>query len=184
MLVVTLAPAYHNVTWADIAHVYFPRDQVMPKSLVRWSADQMAKIMQFEDIPVSAEGYIAKIRPQTGNRESTNCNAADAADTDGHVAFVEHAGDPEMSSIVVEITPRIRVRHPAWTQKNLRPWVNSRLPVRISGWLLFDPEHKNHLARFRQTLWEIHPITKIEVQRENGAWIDLDKLGPAPQARK
>ena len=38
-----------------------------------------------------------------------------------------------------------------------------------SGWLLFDPVHKGHLGTFRASLWEIHPITKIEVFR-NGQW--------------
>jgi hypothetical protein len=42
-------------------------------------------------------------------------------------------------------------------------------PVRISGWLLLDPVHKGHLGVYRSTLWEIHPITKIEVFK-NGQW--------------
>lgn len=177
---VDVPDSYHDVTWADIAHVYFPRDKVVPKSLVRWSADEIVKIMQFQDIPVRAEGYIKKLRPQAGNKESTNCNATKAADTDWHIAFVEHAVDPELSSIVTEVTPRIKIMHPAWTQKNLRPWIDSNLPVRFSGWLLFDPEHKNHLGRYRQTLWEIHPITKIEVQLPGGAWVDLDRIKTNP----
>jgi hypothetical protein len=174
---VDVPAAYHEVKWSDIAQVYFPRDKVMPKSLVRWSAADIVKIMQFQDISVSAEGYIAKIRPQAGNKESTNCNATKSADTDWHIAFVEKAGDPEENSVVVETTPRVRASHTAWTIKNLAPWINSQRRVRISGWLLFDPEHKNHLGRFRQTLWEIHPITKIEVQDNDGSWIDLDNLG-------
>jgi hypothetical protein len=28
---------------------------------------------------------------------------------------------------------------------------------------------------YRSTLWEIHPITKIEVMKD-GAWADLDEL--------
>jgi hypothetical protein len=38
---------------------------------------------------------------------------------------------------------------------------------------MLDPEHKAHLGHFRQTLWEIHPITKIAVFR-NGHWVNLD----------
>jgi hypothetical protein len=46
--------------------------------------------------------------------------------------------------------------------------------VRISGWLMLDPEHKDMIDEgLRSTLWEIHPITKIEVW-SNGAWVDLD----------
>jgi hypothetical protein len=42
-----------------------------------------------------------------------------------------------------------------------------------AGW--FDPEHTNHLGKYRMTLWEIHPITMIEVFK-NGAWVALDQL--------
>ena len=35
--------------------------------------------------------------------------------------------------------------------------------------------HRNHLGKYRSTLWEIHPITKIEVFKDN-RWVDLDTL--------
>jgi len=47
--------------------------------------------------------------------------------------------------------------------------------VRISGWLMLDPDHRNHLGTFRSTLWELHPITKFEVYTE-GQFVDLDHL--------
>jgi len=47
--------------------------------------------------------------------------------------------------------------------------------VRISCLLMLDPDHRYHLNRFRSTLWEIHPISKIEVLKDN-TWVDLDKL--------
>ncbi len=31
---------------------------------------------------------------------------------------------------------------------------------------MFDPEHRNRLGKYRMTLWETHPITKIEVFRD------------------
>jgi hypothetical protein len=170
-----LPPKYFDVKWSAVASLSFPRQQVLPKVLVRWPDAERDKILQFEDTPVRVVGYIETIRPQAGNSESTNCNATAAADTDWHIAFVREAGDPEQTSIVSEVTPRVRIAHPAWTRKNLKPWMDSALPVRFSGWLLFDPEHKNHLGRFRQTLWEIHPITKIEVSTD-GEWVDLDVL--------
>jgi hypothetical protein len=40
---------------------------------------------------------------------------------------------------------------------------------------MFDPFHRNHLGTFRKTLWEVHPITKIEVWQDD-AWVDLDDL--------
>ena len=82
----------------------------------------------------------------------------------------------EATSIVLEPTPRIKKSHPKWTKKNLSTWLNEDLPVRISGWLLFDPQHANHLRKYRSTLWEIHPITKIEVwDNDKQTWASLDE---------
>jgi hypothetical protein len=111
----------------------------------------------------------------TGSGESTNCHFKNAEEVDWHMPLVEHSGDAEATSIVVETTPRIRQTHPKWTTTHLAPWVTSDQPVRISGWALLDPEHTAHLGKYRSTLWEIHPITKIEVF-QNGQWVDLDDL--------
>jgi len=147
----------------------------MPKMLAKWPEEEARNIAQFQDIPVRVKGYILKIRPQTGNTETTNCNSKKALDTDWHIAFVDRPGRPEGTSVVVEVTPRIRVAHPGWTRRRLAPWTNTPLPVRITGWLMYDPEHANHLGRFRGTLWEVHPITRIEVSLD-GEWVDLDTL--------
>ena len=44
--------------------------------------------------------------------------------------------------------------------------------VRISGWLMLDQEHPEQIGKTRGTLWEIHPITRIEVKDANG-WREL-----------
>jgi len=41
--------------------------------------------------------------------------------------------------------------------------------------LMFDTEHINVIGKQRATVWEVHPITKIEVQ-QNGQWVDLDQV--------
>jgi hypothetical protein len=164
---------YHEVTWAALDALPFPE---APSSLQNWSPDQLAQIQPFQGIAVTVVGFIVALKPQDhGGGESTNCHFTNAVEVDWHVALVEQAGDPESSSIVVETTPRVRNNHPTWTPQALRPWVNSDAPVRISGWTMLDPEHRAHLGRFRSTLWEIHPITKIEVFQD-GAWVDLDHL--------
>jgi len=38
--------------------------------------------------------------------------------------------------------------------------------------MLLDPVRKGHLGMYRSTLWEIRPITKIEVFR-HGQWQSL-----------
>ena len=62
-----------------------------------------------------------------------------------------------------------------WTKDRLLPWIDSPNPVRVSGWLMFDPEHRNQLGTYRSTLWEIHPITKLEVW-DGSAWVALDDI--------
>jgi hypothetical protein len=89
-----------------------------------------------------------------------------------HVALVEQPGDGEKESVVVEPTPRFYVQHPKWIWSQLNDLDDSADPVRISGWTLLDPVHKAHLGVYRSTLWEIHPITKIEVFK-NGQWTIL-----------
>jgi hypothetical protein len=55
----------------------------------------------------------------------------------------------------------------------LAPLVNSNTQVRISGSLAYDFEHLNVVGTQRATVWEVHPIMRIEVQK-NGQWVDLD----------
>lgn len=55
----------------------------------------------------------------------------------------------------------------------LSPLVDSQTSVRISGWLMYDSEHVHAIGTQRATVWEVHPITKIEVQN-SGQWVDLE----------
>ena len=75
--------------------------------------------------------------------------------------------------------------HPGWTLDKLRHATQQGDSVRISGWLMFDPEHYDQMYRYdpantsksgkyRATLWEIHPITRLEVWR-SGRWVSLDQ---------
>lgn len=165
---------YHDVTWNAIAGLTYP--DAKARSLEGWTSDQRDQIMLFEGIPVRTIGYIVAIKVESrGSGESTNCHFTGTDEVDWHVPLVQAAGDGEKTSIVVETTPRVRESHPKWTPEALAPWVNSDAPVRVSGYLLFDPEHRAHLGVYRSTLWEIHPITKIEVFQSN-AWVDLDRL--------
>jgi hypothetical protein len=149
----------------------------MPKSRETFTPEQLEAIARFEGVAVQTIGYVVAIKPQASNTESCNCSWKGEKATDWHIALVEHPGDGEKTSIVVEPTPRIKKNHPKWTKGNLSPWLNVDTPVRISGWLLFDPSHTNHLNKYRSTLWEIHPITKIEVWDIDGEkWVTLDDV--------
>jgi hypothetical protein len=165
--------AYHAVSFAALAGLRYP---VAPKTRDKWSAGQLADIEPFEGIAVTVTGYLVAIKNQAGGSgEGTNCHFTQSPDVDWHMALVEKPGDGEKESVVVETTPRLRKVHPKWTIARLQPWLNTDKAVRISGWTLLDPEHRNHLGHFRSTLWEVHPITKIELM-QGDQWIDLDKL--------
>jgi hypothetical protein len=166
-------PAYHDVAFDAVATLSYPAG---PKHRHDWSPAQLAKIQRYEGTAVRVVGYLVALKPQTGGSgESTNCHWTAASEVDWHIALVGAAGRGEEESVVVETTPRIRRNHAGWKPARLKGWVDADAPVRISGWLMFDPEHRNHLGKYRATLWEIHPITKIEVWR-NDRWEDLDDL--------
>jgi hypothetical protein len=134
----------------------------------------MSIIEPFEGIPVRAVGYIVAIKPQNGGKgEGTNCHQNQNGDVDAHLAFVEHAGDPESTAIVIEWTPRILKSHPNWTKAKLSKYVDKQ--VRITGWLMVDPDHYGHLGKYRNTIWELHPITAIEVT-SGSKFVNLDHV--------
>ncbi len=163
---------YHDVKWEAIASFHYPVAKPLRKN---WTDDQLAEIKPYEGVAVRTVGYIVAYKPQNrGSGEGTNCHFTAASETDTHMALVEGEGDAEKTSIVIEFTPRFLKGHPNWNRQKLSEWINSDKPVRISGWLMLDPDHRNHLNRFRSTLWEIHPITKIEVWNDN-QWLNLDQ---------
>jgi hypothetical protein len=156
--------------WKAVQALPYP---VARKSLADWTPEQLAEIQPYEGVAVSVIGYLTAIKVE--GAESTNCHFANSTEVDWHMPLVEQAGDAEATAVVVETTPRVRQVHTKWTPTSLAPWVKSGAPVRISGWTLLDPEHRAHLGKYRSTLWEIHPITKIEVFRD-GQWISADDL--------
>jgi len=168
------ASEYHPVTWAALQALPYPRPA--PTSLMDWTPDQRAIIQPYQGIAVSVVGFLAAVKVEDrGSGESTNCHFANAVEVDWHMPLVEQSGDAEATAIVVETTPRVRQFHAKWTPTALVPWVKSSASVRISGWVLLDPDHPGHLGKFRSTLYEVHPVMGIEVLQD-GQWVSLDDL--------
>jgi uncharacterized protein YraI len=179
---------YHPVTWDAINTLKYP--QGAPRSRMEWTQNQLGQILAFEGAALTVEGYLYKVKVESSSPsassggESTNCHAKLANDVDWHMPLTANVGEGEDVAIIVETTPRVREAHSKWTTARLKPWTahtgnqsNSNYnhqKVRISGWLMLDPEHQDMInSGLRSTLWEIHPITKIEVWN-NGQWLDLD----------
>jgi hypothetical protein len=74
--------------------------------------------------------------------------------------------------VVVEITPRWLAANDGWRLQTFKRLAEQRAKVRITGWLMFDPQHPDQIGKTRGGLWEVHPITKIEVFSD-GRWIEL-----------
>jgi hypothetical protein len=72
-------------------------------------------------------------------------------------------------AVILEVTPSGQQTHPGWRLRILQRLARQRAAVRISGWPLYNPEHPQELGLSRGTLWEVHPVTMIEVWRR-GQW--------------
>src|SRR5206468_439741 len=125
-----------------------------------WPREVRAQIDRDNGIPVSIEGYLFNAQAQ--GAESNNCHAV-PPNTDYHIWLTAGPGQDRTQSIVVEVTPRVRESHPKWTVAALRAIAHNNERVRISGWTMFDPEHPDQVTKTRGTIWEIHPVMKIEV---------------------
>jgi hypothetical protein len=164
---------YVPVTFDAIISVTWPKTTER-RNMDTWSPEDRAAIAKYEGIPVVVEGYLFGAK-QSG-AESTNCHGTAADMSDWHVWLTKNAGADRTHSIVIETTPRIRALH-KWTLTTMEKIAKNQIPVRISGWLFFDPEHPDQILKTRGTLWEVHPIMQIEVQ-QNGKWIALDDWIP------
>ncbi|HJY82921.1 MAG TPA: hypothetical protein VKK81_17785 [Candidatus Binatia bacterium] len=126
--------------------------------------------------PVSVEGFLVhRVKVENeGKGESTNCGLLEDDEVDWHMYLSDTAGLDDISqAVIVETTPRARPLH-KWKKPDLDKIVNKNRLVRISGWLLYDFEHTKVIGSQRASVWEVHPITKIEV-KNNGQWVDLDQ---------
>jgi hypothetical protein len=162
---------YQPVSFESIADLPWPKS-IERRDHDNWSAGVREEVARHEGTPVAVEGFVAGAKES--GPESCNCHGADRELRDWHVWLAPSPGDDRTRSIVVETTPRVRVNHPGWTLKKLKAITRAGERVRISGWLMLDPEHPEQLGKTRGTLWEIHPVMRIEV-REGGRWVSLDE---------
>lgn len=119
------------------------------------------------------EGYVAGVLE--GGSESVNCHTHGEAYRDTHIELALTPNETDKSKyVVVEVTPQVRQRESTagtdWSTGTLKNELVGH-KVKITGWLLFDAEHVGNATNtkpdgtniWRATVWEIHPITSIEV---------------------
>lgn len=119
------------------------------------------------------EGYVADVK--VGGVESVNCHTHDPKYRDTHIELtLDPLHDAGNKHVIVEVTPQWREEMSKngvdWTTTTLRKQLLGRW-IKVTGWLLFDEEHANAAENtnpggarnWRATVWEIHPITDIQV---------------------
>ena len=130
----------------------------------RWDARKAAQLV----------GYVADVK--MGGVETVNCHARSAHGRDTHIDLTPSARDAynEATHVIVEVTPRWRAAMAAkgvdWETDALREKLLGHC-VRVTGWLMFDAEHRRESQNtsgagaevWRATAWEIHPITAVDV---------------------
>lgn len=159
---------WQPTTVADLLALTWPSAiEQQPRS--RWSTPDRLVIAEHEGTPVQVEGYLVSVKKMSP--ETCNCHSVDYVDF--HIWMVDDSNKDRPQSIVIETTPRVMSYHPGWTLTGIRNLTRTKERVRISGWLLMDPEHPDQIGRTRGSIWEIHPIMQIET-RKNGQWVPLD----------
>lgn len=109
----------------------------------------------------------------TGTPETTNCRLNGERNNDYHLLLVGRKNDRNQKGVVAEITPRLR--EAGWTIAKLRKLASKRTRVRVSGYLLFDSAHTQPALTYRGTAWEIHPVTRFEIETKGG-WVGLEDV--------
>lgn len=170
-----------------------------------WTAADSLLVTPYEGTAVTVEGYLEIVKPQATSApsgagkvgEAPNCHSWAEEDTDWHMALVADPSEHEERAVVVEPTPRTKRHNAGWIPTTVEALAVRRTPsslrneagaarVRITGFLMLDPVHPTHIRGrcttncsgktfYRATLWEVHPVTRIEVFR-NGTWVDLNDL--------
>ena len=185
------AESYHEVSWSALATLEFPHNSKKHRS--DWSTADLAEIGRSEGLPISVVGFLSGLRVETpGTRngvaqkgESTNCGENQETRVDWHMYLTAAPHESHFRGIVIETTPRVRPFHTEWDTTRVKLAVAAGDSVRVSGWLMVDPEHWDQMYGYlpgdtltvrkaRITLWEIHPVTRIEIRR-NGSWVGLDR---------
>jgi len=173
-----------SATWVDtplasVVTLPWPPD-VTRRTRTEWSRRDSVVIARNEGLPVSVEGYFVGAKQE--GPEATNCHGAESRFRDWHLWLSANPGKDRRRSIVVETTPAVRATHPEWSLNDIHKLVRDSMYVRVSGWLLFDQDHPEQVGKTRGTLWEIHPVMRIEVIRK-GKWIELTEMKASRKRR-
>jgi hypothetical protein len=163
---------YVTVPFDSLITLTWPKN-VERQRMDLWPEPSRNFISRYAGLPIKVEGYIVSVRE--GPPDPAGCNSDSSSYLDWHLSFTKNPRDERTQSVLAEVTPRVRLDH-RWTFDSIHSLIMGvHLPVRLSGWLYFDPEHPGDLGVTRATLWEINPVMQIEVL-DGTRWVPLDSL--------
>lgn len=160
---------FYDVSLASIISLPWPVAATLHKRS-QWSSSLKSEVWANEGKPVRVIGYLAHLKVE--GPETPNCHGSEEKYRDWHIGIASVPTSAGKERLIIETTPRVRSAHPEWDKQVVNKIIDQKIPVRISGWLMFDPAHPEEVGKSRATLWEIHPIMTIEV-REGNAWRPL-----------
>jgi hypothetical protein len=157
------------------------------------ATDRAPLVKLGEGNEVILTGFVKIARQEEA--ESVNCGIGEGVPNepqyhDIHIAIVASPTAAECSSVVVEMIPHHRPT--AWTAELVEAVATAKLPVRVTGQLMFDSSHTPCIKGrpikddpSRASLWEIHPIYSFEVCTQGNCssgsgWVPLDTWNKKP----
>jgi hypothetical protein len=155
------------MTVAQINTLPLPLETLRGKRAT-WPARTVAEVSALEGKGVTVESFLIAVKQQ--GPETTNCKRQELRDY--HLWIVDAQAHTRAQSVVAEVTPRWLAANHGWRLRFLKRLADQRAKVRLTGWLMLDPEHPDQIGKTRGGLWEIHPVTKIEVF-SGGRWREL-----------
>ena len=112
---------------------------------------------------VVMDGFVVEFK--SGESESCNCNSVEEKNHDIHIYVGKTPDAKKENCMICEITPPYK--------NSVHPDVKSMVGQRVvvEGFLFYDAEHKGNAKNtckrctntWRATVWEIHPVTLLEV---------------------
>jgi hypothetical protein len=143
---VTIPSSYEPLTWDDFLAL-----PALPKA---YGAADWDTVQAYSARGVSLEGYIAEtLRMRDGDLH------VHLRSTPSPQCFPKGHREEQ---IVMEITPAFQPPTTGWSSAVLQDLCERQLRVRIAGWLMHDFPHTGDHT-WRATMWEIHPVTCLEV---------------------
>jgi hypothetical protein len=151
----------------------YEKSPTLPKKKIhrsKWTSQQQDLAARWERQAVMVEGYLVFNAVKEGQEA---CNCGSTKYVDHHLWLASTPSASRAKAMVVEVSPWEWAYHQGWNKaETFRRLVRAKERVRVIGWLTWDQEHAVHLGKYRRTLWEVHPIHQIQLQRGH-QWIRI-----------